>query len=95
MATLIFTNVGSPLLNEKNGLFELLCHLYKSTHRWEDIKTIKKHKLVVQFLPDWVFVDSIIEQQDAEAEDSNQERVKRRHRPEMKKKKKLHVGQSV
>lgn len=86
MATLIFTHVGSPLLNEKNGLIELLSHLYKSIHRWE-VKMIKKHRLGVQFSPDWVFVDSIIEQQDAEAEDSNQERMKRRHRPEMEKKK--------
>lgn len=36
--------------------------------------------------PDWVFVDGIIEEQDVEAEDSHQQCVKRRHRPEMKNK---------
>ena len=40
--------------------------------------------LAGKFSPDWVFIDSIIKQQNAETEDSHQQRVKRWHRPETK-----------
>lgn len=48
------------------------------------IKPFAKKNQIGKFSPDWVFIDGIIKQQDVETEDSNQQRVKSWHRPEMK-----------